>query len=226
MRNVEIHIRHNRIESVQGILPQQLVAENSFGCGEPVVFPIDAGQTETPVEMVRLYCVGYSLEVQCRLIEGDRVGFYEVSGGRIRKSWFVRAADIEAKVDPPIDLDLAGLPPFAMWTISKRGHQRRQHCVWLPDHRRAAIWPHSEWKRRIGFRGRISPVFWLGPAHAFVMPVVDIRPCEPLPESPRSDVRHRPLTGWHHDKIRQSGFPGLDLQRRYNKLRVARLFSQ
>src|ERR1700735_2015003 len=117
---------------------------------------------------------------------------------------FVGTADIETRVYPTIDLNLAGLPLLSVRTIIESCHQRRLIGVGLSDHRGTAIRPHCERKRRIRFRRRISTILGIGTANALVVPVVPVSLRESLPESTARHIGDG--TGGRRDqqKIRDS----------------------
>src|SRR5580658_6751552 len=150
LRKIQVDVSHYRVVSVLIVLSDELVTENTLRSGEAIVEPVDIGEAEAPVEMIRLDRIRHFFNVESELIQLNGIGDLRVSRGGVCEPPAIRRADIESGIGPAVDLDVTGFPGISVGTAVEGLHQRRRGLIWLAYDGRAAVGPNRERIRRIG----------------------------------------------------------------------------
>ena len=125
LRNVDVEVDHRHIEAVIVVLLEQLITEQSAGNHEAIIESVNAGDAKAPVDMVCLEFVRHSFDVENELIllETIRPQIVDEWKIRVRPAFCIRrSAHVPGKVFPPVNLDPALLPCFAIRSGVNRFH--------------------------------------------------------------------------------------------------------
>ncbi len=107
MREVEVEVEHDGVVAVLVIEGEQLLREDTLGRGVTVILAPELGDAEAPVDVIGLNSVGEPLDVEDLLIRDDAIGIVVVGSGRVGTVALVGGADVEAAVEPAVDLGTA-----------------------------------------------------------------------------------------------------------------------
>src|SRR6266567_4756510 len=88
LRDVKIDIYHRHIEAVVIILLEELIAKQSARNHEPIVESIDAGDAESPIDVIGLELVRHALDIKNELVLLEPVRAQIIDERKIR----IRAA--------------------------------------------------------------------------------------------------------------------------------------
>ncbi len=125
LRNVDVEVDHRRIEAVIVVVLEQLITEQSAGNHEAIIESVNAGDAKAPVDMVCLEFVRHAFDVENELIllETIRPQIVDEWKIRVRPAFCIRrSAHVPGKVFPPVNLDQALLPCFAIRSGLNRFH--------------------------------------------------------------------------------------------------------
>jgi hypothetical protein len=156
LREVELAIDHREVVAVDRVVLQQLVARQAIRSRVTVVLTVERRQPHAPVDVILLHGIGKAIEIDHELIELHRVGGVDVRDGSIAARPDRVAADVEAGVDPAVDLEVVIRQPFAEGRIGHRRHQRAVDRTGsgYPERGHATMRPLGERHRRRSLRGR------------------------------------------------------------------------
>jgi len=84
LRNVKIDIHHRHVEAVVVVVLEELIAEKAARNHESIIEPIDAGDTESPVDVTGLELVRHALDVENELILLEPIGAQIIDEREIR----------------------------------------------------------------------------------------------------------------------------------------------
>jgi hypothetical protein len=168
--NIEIHIVHHRIVAVSIVTLQQLLAEDALGRGVTIVQAIQVRETESPIEVIRLYRIRQAFDVEGNLVKLEGVRDHVIGGFVVGVPALVRGAGVTTDIEPAVNLDAA-------FVLVDRLHQAVSAVIRSTDHNRAAHRPVCR-----GKRGRVqgtwgSPAGRLGGSHRAIgvdCPIVQI----------------------------------------------------
>src|SRR4030081_195568 len=65
--DIEIEINHRHIETGVAVVFQQLVAEESVSCGEPIIESVEERDAKSPIDVISLRLIWQALEVENNL---------------------------------------------------------------------------------------------------------------------------------------------------------------
>ena len=131
MREIDVDVLEDWIESILAIVIDQLRAEITFVSRETIVRSEERREMKTPIYVIALHRVGEPFNVDNKLIELNRIR-ERIIGDRCVSA--TRSAEVEGRLNPPVDL---GTAPGSV----DRRHQWINVGVRLANGGRSAVRP-------------------------------------------------------------------------------------
>ncbi len=153
-RDERFHPHHREVVAVDIVVCQQLITIDAVRSGVAVIRAVNRRQAETPVDVILLHRVRHPLEVQHELVELQGVRVVVVGCRRVSAERRPAGAEIAARIDPAVELNIRFSHGLAQPGIGDADHQRAIHGCGARHTQvlRAAIGPLSKGHGRGGLR--------------------------------------------------------------------------